>query len=280
LIQQVLLNLCVNARDAMPNGGRLSLRMDNVTLDGNCMHRNIDAKPGNYVVIEVTDNGTGIKKEIQDKLFEPFFTTKEVGKGTGLGLSTSLGIVRSHGGFITCYSEPGNGSTFNVYLPAVPGPDAVESVPRTNTPVLRGQNELVLVVDDEQAIRVCVQQTLEDSGYRVLTAANGAEALSLYSSWQKEIAIVLIDMTMPVMDGPTAIAALKSLNPRIRIIGASGLNATGNHYETVKESIIDFIPKPYLPGILVQAMHHALQFDASEAGPNHEKPSPELLKNN
>lgn len=255
-LHQVLLNLCVNARDAMPSGGKLSIHMENVALDESYVGRNIEAKSGKYVLIKVTDTGTGIPKAIQNKIFEPFFTTKELGKGTGLGLSTCFSIVKSHGGFINCYSEPGNGSAFNVYLPATVGHPEAEHQPVASANLPRGCGEMVLVVDDEEIIREFTQITLENYGYRTLTACNGEEAISQYQSHQNEIAVVLMDMSMPVMDGPTAIAALKTINSEVRIIGTSGLAAIGG--EKTSKSLVHFISKPYTADLLFQVLHKVL----------------------
>lgn len=254
-LYQVLLNLCVNARDAMPDGGRLSIHTENVVLDEIYASLNLDTKPGSYVVIKVTDTGMGIPKQIQDKMFEPFFSTKDPGKGTGLGLSTCLGIVKSHGGFINCYSETGKGSAFKVYLPANTAPATVDH-PATKQPGLPcGHNELVLVVDDEKAIREVAQKTLEHFGYRVLTAINGAEAVSIYQQQRDKIAVVIIDMAMPVMDGHTAIAALKTITPEVKIIRASGLDTASGTTKATDVNHWQFIPKPYTTEILLQTLH-------------------------
>ncbi len=255
-IHQVLLNLCVNARDAMPAGGRLMIDVENVKLDTTYASRNVEARPGPYVMIKVTDNGMGIPRAIQARIFEPFFTTKENGKGSGLGLSTCFTIVKNHGGFITCYSEPGNGSAFKVYLPAeigvvpaAPGPTAPADLPK-------GRNELVLVVDDEQVIREFAQITLECFGYRILTAADGAQAVSVYKAHQEEIAAVLMDMWMPVMDGPAAVRALKAFDANVVIIGTSGLGEIGD--EKLGTGLAHFIPKPYTADSLLLGLDKVL----------------------
>jgi len=253
-LHQVLLNLCVNARDAMPNGGKLSIRLQNVRLDEIYSRMNLEAKPGPFVVIEVTDTGIGIPKEIQDRIFEPFFTTKEHGHGTGLGLSTTLGIVKSHGGFINCYSEPGKGSIFKVYLPANTAPATAENAPAGQIQLRRGRGELVLVVDDEEHIRNIAKKILERFGYRVLLAANGAEAVPLYTARQNEIAAVITDMAMPVMDGPATIAALKSINPRVTIIGTSGLDPNNNMVDAIGAGNGHFIPKPYTAEAMLRTL--------------------------
>lgn len=261
-LHQVLLNLCVNARDAMPAGGRLSVTLANTRLDENYPAKNPEAKAGAYVVIRVADNGTGIPKAIQPRIFEPFFTTKKDGGGSGLGLSTSLGIVRSHGGFIQCYSEEGRGSTFNVYLPAQFEPAGLADTVNGPFELPRGRGELVLLVDDEPPIREVAQSILERFGYRVLTAADGAEAIALYRSRRAEIAAVVTDLIMPGMDGPAVITALKAVNPAVNVIVSSGL-ASPDTIARVKESgVSHFIPKPYTAETLLQSLRQLLRGEA------------------
>ena len=262
-LHQVLLNLCVNARDAMPNGGKLCIYLENIMVDESLAGRNIEAKAGPYVLIKVTDSGVGIPKDIQNKIFEPFFTTKEPGKGTGLGLSTCFSILKSHGGFINCYSEPGNGSAFTVYIPADIHTNKVESQPVQPARVPKGRGELVLLVDDEEIIREFTQITLESHGYRTLVASNGQEAVSLYTAHQEEIAIVFMDMSMPVMDGPAACEALKAINSRVLIIGTSGL-ATVDREKTGRH-LVHFIPKPYTADLLFEALERALHPSAANS---------------
>lgn len=244
-LNQVLLNLCVNARDAMPNGGRLELVANNVELDEQYAVMNRSVAPGRYVAVKVTDSGIGIPKEIIDRIFEPFFTTKELGNGTGLGLSTVLGIVRSHGGFVNVYSEPGKGSTFTVYLPAQPDGALADDGRLAEDRLPRGQGELILVVDDETSILHITKQTLETFGYQVVTAEDGAQAIGLYALHRDKIAVVLTDMMMPVMDGPALIAALRRINPKVRIIAASGLNANANMTRVAHVGVQHFLAKPY-----------------------------------
>ncbi len=257
-LHQILLNLCVNARDAMPNGGKLSLHLENVVLDEAYVSMNLEAQSGPHVCLTVDDTGTGMPKEIQERIFDPFFTTKEPGKGTGLGLSTTLAIVKSHGGFIHCYSEPDKGSTFKVYLPANSTPAVVENVVAGETKLPRGHNNLVLVVDDEEPIRKLAQKALERYGYRVLLAADGNEALSLYKPRQNEIDAVITDMVMPNMDGPATIAALKALNPNIKIIGSSGLALDGYEAAANKAGVRHFIPKPYTAETMLLTLNDLL----------------------
>jgi PAS domain S-box-containing protein len=259
-IHQVLLNLCINARDAMPDGGSLSVRMENKLVDEAYAGLNLEARPGPYVLITVTDTGTGIPKEIKDKIFDPFFTTKAPGKGTGLGLSTTLAIVKGHDGFIHCYSEPGKGTVFKVYLPANPSPAAVEQPP-ADARLPRGDNELVLVVDDEEPILNLAQNVLKRFGYRVLLAPNGVEAVTLYARRQKEIDAVITDMVMPVMDGPATIVALKAINPKVKIIGSSGLASQDGETKARDAGIRHFIPKPYTAETMLKTLREALWDD-------------------
>jgi len=258
-LHQVLMNLCVNARDAMPHGGQLGVRLENVVLDEVYAGMNPDSKPGNHLMIEVADTGTGIPAEVQDRIFEPFFTTKETGRGTGLGLSTSLGIVRSHGGFINLESQEGRGSTFRVYLPASPVAGAAENNAPARNALPRGHGELVLVVDDEEGVRRVAQKTLERYGYRVLLAANGAEAVALYAQRRAEISLVLTDMAMPVMDGPATIIALKALNPRVKIVGSSGLATHEDVAQLTGAGVQHFVPKPYTADTMLKTFAQVLQ---------------------
>ena len=258
-LHQILLNLCVNARDAMPGGGRLSIRIENRMLNLSAAMFNAEARPGPYVIISVSDTGTGIPHGIREKIFEPFFTTKSIGKGTGLGLSTVLALVRGHGGFIELQSEPGVGSTFQIFLPAssarLPGTADVESRPE----LPRGRNELVLVVDDEEAIRCVARQILECFGYRVQLAANGAEAVDFYREHGGEVAVVLTDMAMPVLDGPATLLALRELNPAVKVIGSSGMEADSQAVAAKGNGFGFFVPKPYTAEVLLQALASVLQ---------------------
>jgi PAS domain S-box-containing protein len=257
-LNQVFTNLCVNARDAMPNGGGLNLAIENVVLDEMYADMNTDAAPGDYVMITVEDTGSGIPADIRDKIFEPFFTTKEIGKGTGLGLSTTAGIVRSHGGFIRVYSEMGKGTSFKVYLHANSSKEAEEAAGEV-TPLPRGNGETVLVVDDEERMRAAVQSTLERFGYRVMLANNGAEAVASYVQNREGIAIVLTDMAMPIMDGPATIVALKALNPKVKIIASGGLATESDTARVIEAGVKQFVPKPYTAETLLTALAEALQ---------------------
>jgi two-component system, cell cycle sensor histidine kinase and response regulator CckA len=256
-VHQVLMNLCVNARDAMAQGGELFIRAENVTLDDSYARMHLEAKPGRYVQVTVSDTGVGIPAEVVSRIFEPFFTTKEVGKGTGLGLSTALTIVRSHGGFINVYSEPHKGTQFAVYLPATKS--AADEQRRTRPELPAGRGELILVVDDEDSILQITKGTLETFGYRVITAGDGTEAVGLYAQNREEVAAVITDMMMPFMDGPATIRALQKMNPQVKIIAASGLAANDKAAEAASAGVHMFLPKPYTAEKLLKALAEVLR---------------------
>jgi PAS domain S-box-containing protein len=257
-IHQVLMNLCVNARDAMPEGGSISITAENAFVDENYARMHLEAKPGRFVMISVSDTGPGMPAEVQSRIFEPFFTTKEMTKGTGLGLSTALTIVKSHGGFINVYSELHKGSQFTLYLPALDTPGSLDAAAlQTDLPL--GNGELILVVDDEESIREITRGTLETFGYKVLTASDGTEALAFYADKKNEIAVVLTDMVMPFMDGPATIRALQRMNPKVRIIAASGLGAGQHAGEGVLEGVAVFLNKPYTAEKLLKTLAQVLK---------------------
>ncbi len=255
-LHQVLLNLCVNARDAMPDGGTLTIGVENALLDEVSAQFNPQAKAGAYVVFSVEDTGTGMSKEVIEKIFEPFFTTKGIGKGTGLGLSTVIGIVKSHDGFINLYSEPGKGSTFKVYLPA--GSVAQEEKLSLLTNLPSGNGETILVVDDEMAIRQITKGTLETYGYKIYTANNGVEAEELYRIHAKEIKLVITDMMMPLRGGAETITILKELNPKLKFIITSGLVSHEHATAELGKHVSAFLPKPYTADKLLRTISEVL----------------------
>ncbi len=257
-LHQVLLNLCVNARDAMPEGGTLSLLAENVKLDETQAAMIENARPGDYVCFIVEDTGTGIPPEVQDKIFEPFFTTKEIGKGTGLGLSTVLAIVRSHSGFIRIESTPDCGTSFYVYLPVSSRPsEASDDSPAQEIP--RGHGECILIVDDEASVRSVLMNTLKTYGYEVLSAENGAESLAIFEREKDRIRVILTDMMMPVMDGPTMITNLRRLNAKQPIIATSGLSESINVAKATAAGVTHFLAKPYTAEMILQAVHEVLE---------------------
>ena len=257
-IHQVLMNLCVNARDAMPNGGTLSLKAENIDIDQNYVKMNLDATVGNYVLITVADTGTGIPPETLERIFEPFFTTKEQGKGTGLGLSTTIGIIKSHGGFIHVYSEVGEGTKFQVYLPAI---HIEEIVQDEKAEIPKGEGELILLADDEMSIRDITKTSLENCNYQVLTASDGIEAIALYAQYRNEISIVLIDMMMPEMDGVTTIRTLQRMNPQVKIIAVSGLATSDKVSAAMSSGAKLFLSKPYTSEELLRKLHQVINLE-------------------
>jgi signal transduction histidine kinase/ActR/RegA family two-component response regulator len=257
-VHQILLNLCLNARDAMPDGGTLIVGVENCMLDKQYAAMNSPAKPGRYVNISVTDSGTGMPPGIRDKIFEPFFTTKALNKGTGLGLSTVLAIVKSHEGIINVYSEAGKGSTFKVYLPAMETSSAVAKDPSERVDMPRGNGETVLVVDDEASVLTITSETLQTFGYRVLTATDGAEAVAIYAEHKHKIAVVLTDMSMPIMDGPASIRALMRIDPAIKIVATSGFSEDNRVAKVYGAGVKHFLTKPYTAGTLLKVMRAVL----------------------
>jgi PAS domain S-box-containing protein len=262
-LHQVLLNLCVNARDAMPHGGELRLRVENVTLDQYYAGMNPAARAGPHVLFTVADDGVGIPEALREKVFEPFFTTKGAGSGTGLGLATSLFIARNHNGFITLRSEKGRGATFCVYLPAATAM-AAESLPPLGA-APEGEGELILVVDDEAAIRELTKETLESHGYRVATAGDGAEAVALFAQEAGRVAAVLTDMTMPFLDGPGTIRALRRIEPAIKILAMSGV-ATHEVRDDAAPLAQAFLQKPFTADYLLHSLRDVLDGPAPSAG--------------
>lgn len=254
-LHQVLLNLCVNARDSMPEGGVLSVSTENIELDEDLAKMNIDAKPGKYVTITVSDTGTGIPPGLLDKIFEPFFTTKEVGKGTGLGLSTALAIIKAHGGFMNVYSEINKGSSFKIYLPATELEETISPV-ETDLDQYLGHGEMILVVDDESSIREIARATLEAYRYQVVLAGDGAEAIAVFVKNMDDVRVILIDNMMPVLDGKSAISALKRMETDVKIIATSGLQEEISG--TFAEQIDAFISKPFTGEKLLKTIYNVL----------------------
>ncbi|BAY32550.1 multi-sensor signal transduction histidine kinase [Nostoc carneum NIES-2107] len=251
-LHQVLMNLVVNARDAMPDGGILKISAENMVIDEKSTPINIDAQIGPYIVISVSDTGTGIPPEIQERIFEPFFTTKEVGKGTGLGLSTAIGIIKNHDGFVNVNTKVNQGTEFKVYLPALSDRTQPLHTPEIATP--KGNGEWILLVDDEAAILEITKSSLEKNNYQVLTASNGIEAVAIYAQHQQQISIVLLDMMMPLMDGAIAIRRLQTINPHVKIITLSGLLSPQNIKEVTDMGVSAFLSKPCTSNELLQTI--------------------------
>ena len=258
-LHQVLLNLAVNARDAMPQGGTLTLAAENVLLDEAGAALRPGLKPGSHVLFRVSDSGTGIAPNIADKIFDPFFTTKDPDKGTGLGLSTVLGIVKSHRGHIEFDTKLAQGTEFRIYLAAEPGlRDPPLPKQRAAEALPRGRGELILIVDDEEAVRSVMKRILESHGYRTLAATRGTEAVACYVEKGPEISVVLTDLHMPDMGGAEAIAVLRELNPNVRIIVATGAGSPAGAASVHEMGVQAYIKKPFDLAHLLGTLHQVL----------------------
>jgi len=242
-IHQVIMNLCVNARDAMPDGGKLIIETDVETLSEEYVKTHIDAKVGRHIILTVTDTGIGMDEEIKKRIFEPFYTTKKQGKGTGLGLSMVYGIIKSHDGFVNVYSERGNGTTFKVYLPASVKAEEIKS---SNITKLKRGDELILLVDDEKSIRDFGKNILESYGYRVLLADNGEMAIKIYDKHKDEMGLVILDLIMPELGGKETFLRIKDINPDEKVIISSGYSPNGMLKDILDIGAKGFIQKPYL----------------------------------
>jgi CheY-like chemotaxis protein len=241
-LEQVLMNLFVNAADAMPGGGSLIVRTTNT--DHHAMKGKLyNPKPGNYVLITVSDSGTGMDKKTMERIFEPFFTTKEMGRGTGLGLASVYGIVKGHGGFIDVDSQKGKGTTFRIYLAATDKP-VVRNGAEAPEPITRG-SETILLVDDEQMMLDIGRDLLETMGYRVITARDGEEAVEVYRGRSDEIDLVLLDIVMPKMGGGQAYDCIKAINPAVKVLLLSGYSIDGEATQILARGCNGFIQKPF-----------------------------------
>jgi len=241
-LEQIIMNLSVNARDAMPNGGQLRIKSGQVSVDHKFCEEHPEAKPGEYIKISVSDEGEGIDKEILPRIFEPFFTTKEFGKGTGLGLAMVYGIVKSHKGFTIVASSPGKGTTFSVYLPVAGLIQEEDSVPAVSDQMLRAN---ILIVDDEELVASMLAEHLQNLGCHTFHASNGEEALALVEQHQDELDVAILDINMPVMDGKAAYEKMIELKPGLKVLIASGFALNGSVEELLAKGAHGFIQKPY-----------------------------------
>ena len=258
-IEQVVVNLVVNARDAMPDGGRITVEVRDVDLDDAYAQEHPGVAPGRYVMIAVSDTGIGMSKEVRARLFEPFFTTKEAGKGTGLGLATCYGIAKQHGGNIWCYSEVGQGTTFKVYLPRADGPaEVVASTAPTAAAPTAQSSETVLVVEDEPAIRRMAVRSLTKAGYRVREASNGREALTTVAAMTDGLDLLVTDLMMPDMGGIELSRRLRETRPNLCVLFTSGYSETALPTQEVGEAPTMFLEKPFTPNGLLRHVRTAL----------------------
>src|SRR5467141_292332 len=256
-IDQVLMNLCLNARDAMPKGGRLIIETQNADFDQEYCRLHTFVQPGTYVLLSVSDTGMGMDAATVERIFEPFFTTKEVGKGTGLGLATVFGIVKQHGGFINVYSEPGKGTTFRVYLPSDSG--AAEPPKREGDERPQRGTETVLLAEDHEGLRELGKETLEALGYKVILAENGTEAVALFKRDSARIDVVVVDVVMPGMSGPDAYLEMSAIRPGLGVVFATGYTAEAASLTPLVEKGASVLQKPYSAKSLSQAIRSVLK---------------------
>jgi PAS domain S-box-containing protein len=257
-MEQVIMNLCINARDAMPQGGKLTLATKNLCLETDYINHHPWVEKGDYILLEVADTGIGMDKATQERIFEPFFTTKEVGKGTGLGLSMVFGIIKQHQGYINVYSEPGQGTVFKIYLPRTEKEAAVQKVKET-TVEIEGGKETILLAEDEENLRDAIQRILEMFGYTVLVTRDGQEAVELYQQEKERIDLVILDAVMPRMGGMEAADYIYKLNPHQKILFSSGYSVEGIHEKFVIPPHMHFIQKPYNAKALAQKVREVLE---------------------
>ncbi|OPX41173.1 MAG: hypothetical protein B1H13_03530 [Desulfobacteraceae bacterium 4484_190.3] len=258
-LEQIIMNLGVNARDAMPEGGKLLLETENVILDEEFCKDHLGARPGKYALLRISDTGIGMNRRTLEHIFDPFFTTKEVGKGTGLGLAMVYGIVKSHEGYIMCASEPGDGTTFKIYFPVMEGiPARFETEAKNNEATSERGSETILLVDDEEILRDIGRDILETFGYTVLLAPDGESALELYKERRKHISLVILDLIMPGMGGKQCLEKLLKINPDTKVVIASGYSIDGHAKDALKAGAKAFVSKPYELNKMLQAVRSVL----------------------
>ena len=266
-IEQVLVNLAVNARDAMPRGGKLTIETASVELSQGYAGKHVGLQAGRYVVLSVSDNGTGMDEKTKERIFEPFFTTKEKDKGTGLGLSTVYGIVKQSGAHISVYSEVGHGTTFKIYLPEHDAPETTEpaAVPNGSW----GGSETVLLVEDEDAVRGLARQILEQEGYSVLEASRGEEAISLCATYEQSIELLLTDVVMPETSGKEVADRLLTMRPEIKVLFMSGYTDEAIVHHGVLDAKVQFIQKPFTPVALAKKVREVIDSNGSNGVATH-----------
>ena len=255
-MEQVIINLAVNARDAMPEGGKLTIETANVELDEEYAHKHIAVQPGRYVMLSISDTGVGMTPEVRERIFEPFFTTKEKGKGTGLGLSTVYGIVKQSGGNIWVYSEPGQGTTFKIYLPQVDEP--LEELKEKMVGEVPQGHETILIVEDEEIVRKLAVRVLKRQGYKVLEAPDGGKAFMLCEEFKDPIHLILTDVVMPGMSGRKLVDRLKEIHPEMKVLYMSGYTDNAILHHGILEPGINFIQKPFTVDGLARKVREVL----------------------
>ncbi len=258
-LDQIITNLTINAKHAMPDGGDIIFKTENVFLDKEYENKYVNFKPGHYVALSITDTGTGMPKEVKEKIFEPFFTTKEEGKGTGLGLATVYGIIKKHKGYINVYSEPGEGTTFNLYFP-VSEKEVIEKKIRKKSSI-KGNGETIFIVDDEEDIREPTETHLRRLGYKSIVASDGVEAIDIYREKKNEIDLVLLDIQMPRKGGLETCLELRELNPSVKIIVTSGDSPDKNKIKKILSlnENYKFVQKPYITSDLLETIYETLK---------------------
>ena len=259
-IEQILLNLGVNARDAMPEGGKLIFQTANCVLDESFCSRYPEMSPGEYVALTISDTGVGMERDVLDRIFEPFFSTKKTGEGTGLGLAMVFGIIKKHGGHITCRSEPGIGTTFKMYFPVAKEENNDEDASKSGEQFAMG-SETILLVDDEELICDLGKRILARHGYRVITASNGKEALRIYQKRKNEIKLVILDMIMPVMGGNECLSELLKIDPKTKVLISTGYFSNVAPTESIKTGTRGSVRKPFNIKDLLQSVRRALDED-------------------
>ncbi|MBW2152136.1 MAG: PAS domain S-box protein [Deltaproteobacteria bacterium] len=263
-MEQIFMNLAVNARDAMPKGGKLVIETENVSIGEEYRNTHLGVLPGQYALLSVSDTGTGMDKEVLEHIFEPFYTTKEPGKGTGLGLSMVHGLVKDHGGYIMCYSEPGKGTCFKIYLPVLEVEAAEQGVEREKDEEIPGGDETILLVDDEEMFRDIGQQILRRFGYNVLLAHDGESALELYRKQKKAISLIILDLVMPGMGGSKCLEALLGMDPAVNVLIASGYSINGTERRAIQAGGRRFIRKPFDMKQMLKQVRKALDRSIDE----------------
>jgi CheY-like chemotaxis protein len=256
-LEQVILNIGVNARDAMPEGGRLIIQTKDMLLDNDYCRLNPEAKPGTHVCLSIADTGHGMDQETIERIFEPFYTTKETGKGTGLGLAMAYGIIKNHDGHITCKSSPDEGTRFDIYLPAIKV-SVEDEIEKREEPIIMGRGETLLVVEDEAMLRDLAKDMLKRGGYQVLEANSGEEGLRLYLEKGSEISLVILDMIMPGMGGKQCLTEILKIDPQAKVVIASGYAMSDTEMDNILSLSKGFIKKPYYFRNMLKVVHEAL----------------------